>query len=394
MCARPPSNRRATIRLYVIGLFNWLIFANCPPIMHSFISRLASRLGVAFLHSFDPETAHRLALFALSRGWVPRDPDPPDPALRQMLWGREFAHPIGLAAGFDKDARALPGLIRAGFGFLEIGTVTRHPQPGNPRPRLFRLAEDRALINRLGFPSEGAARVLARLAAAPRPPIPLGVNIGPNKETADAAADLAELARTFAPHADYLTLNVSSPNTPGLREMQQPERLARLLRAIRAALPAHVPLLVKIAPDLTEQGFTALIETALAEGVSGMIIANTTVIRPRSLRSRHAAERGGLSGPPLFARALAMLAEAHRIAGERLVLIGCGGIGSGAQVLDFVLAGAHLVQLYTAFIYEGPPLIPRLRRELAEALRNRGFRHLAEARGRDAAQLAERLWNI
>lgn len=352
-----------------------------------------SRLGVSALHLLDPETAHRLALWLLHHRLAPRDGAPPDAALAQEIWGRRFPHPVGLAAGFDKNAHALPGLLRLGFGFLELGTVTRHPQPGNPPPRLFRLSEDRALINRLGFPSEGMEAVLPRLAAVRERPLPVGINIGPNKGAADPAGDLAALARAFAPHADYLTLNVSSPNTPGLREMQEPGRLAALLGAVRAALPEGFPLLVKIAPDLTEQALEGLIATSLAEGVSGMIIANTTVIRPRTLRSRLASEKGGLSGPPLFTRALAMLARAALRTEGRLVLIGCGGIASGEQVLAFILAGAHLVQLYTAFVYEGPALLPRLRRELGEALRNRGFRHLAEARGREAAQLAERLWN-
>jgi len=361
--------------------------------MHPSSSRAGlSRLGVAALHLLDPETAHRLALWLLRHRLTPRDPGPPEPALAQTLWGRPFPHPVGLAAGFDKDARALAGLARLGFGFLEAGTVTRFPQPGNPRPRLFRLSEDRALINRLGFPSAGLEAVLPRLAATPRS-VPVGVNIGPNKDAADPAADLTHLARTLAPHADYLVLNVSSPNTPGLRELQEPKRLGALLGALRAALPPAFPLLVKIAPDLTAQALDGIIDTVLAHGLSGMIIANTTIIRPRHLRSPLAREKGGLSGPPLFSRACAMLAHTAQRAGDRLVLIGCGGVQSGEDVLAFVLAGAHLVQLYTAFVYEGPALLPRLRRELVAALRNRGFGHLAEARGREAAQLAERLWN-
>ena len=343
-------------------------------------------LAMPLLRRLDPEHAHGLALAALRLGLVGPGAATVDPILGQHLLGLEFRNPIGLAAGFDKDAVALRPLMRLGFGFVETGTVTLRPQPGNPRPRLFRLPADGAIINRMGFNGAGLDAVRARLVRLGRHPVPLGVNIGLNKEGADPERDYAALAAALAPLADYLTINVSSPNTPGLRALQGRAPLAALLGAIIAALPAPRPVLVKIAPDLDEAGLDAVVETALAAGVAGLIIANTSTGRPPGLRSPHAGEAGGLSGRPLLPRACALLARVHAIAGGRLVLVGCGGVASGADALALIRAGASLVQLYTGFAYAGPALIPRLAAELATLLRVQGFRSINDAVGTDASR--------
>ncbi len=343
-------------------------------------------LAMPVLRRLDPERAHGLALTALRLGLVRHRAATTDPILGQTLWGLDFRNPVGLAAGFDKDAVALRPLMRLGFGFVETGTVTVRPQLGNPRPRLFRLPEDGAIINRMGFNGAGLDAVRARLGRLGPHPVPLGVNIGLNKEGADPERDYAVLAATLAPLADYLTINVSSPNTPGLRALQGRAPLAALLGAIIAALPVPRPILVKIAPDLDEAGLDAVVETALGAGVAGLIIANTSTARPPGLRSRHAGEAGGLSGRPLLSRACALLARVHAIAGGRLVLVGCGGIAGGADALAMIRAGASLVQLYTSFAYAGPALIPRLAAELARLLRVEGFRSINEAVGTDASR--------
>jgi dihydroorotate dehydrogenase len=338
------------------------------------------------LRGMDPERAHDLALLALRAGLVGADPAEDDPILATQAFGLSFRNPVGLAAGFDKDAVAVLPLMRLGFGFVEAGTVTPRPQPGNPRPRLFRLAEDRAVINRMGFNNGGLDAFLARLAALPRPlPAPLGVNIGINKEGAEPERDYPAAYAAVAPHADYVTVNVSSPNTPGLRDLQGEERLAAILDAIAAApAPRRPPVLVKIAPDLAGDALGPLVETCVARGVAGLIVSNTTVTRPATLRSRHRGEAGGLSGAPLFALSTAVLRSVHRLARGRLVLIGVGGVGSGADALAKIRAGASLVQLYTALAYEGPALIRRIKDDLAALLRREGFARLSEAVGTDA----------
>ncbi len=356
--------------------------------MMAAMTSLLPALALPILQRLAPETAHRIALRALSFGLGGHDHTPSDPRLGQTLFGRHFPTPIGLAAGFDKDARAIGGLMALGFGFVEIGTVTPRPQPGNPPPRLFRLAADRALINRLGFPGEGLARILPRLQALGQRRVPLGANVGPNKEGADPERDYPALVAAVAPYVDYVTLNISSPNTPGLRDLQAGARLAAILDAV-AKTALVPPIFVKIAPDLSDQALAVLVDTACAGGATGLIIANTTTARPPTLRSPLAAETGGLSGPPLFPRARAMLARAAELAAGRLVLVGCGGITTGADILAMVRAGAHLVQLYTAFVYEGAALIPRLQRELLAALAAGGFTNLTQARGLDQAALAE-----
>ena len=344
---------------------------------------LATRL-VPLLRRLDPERAHRLSITALRLGLAGAASRPDDPALRVRALGRSFTNPIGLAAGFDKDAVAVRGLRRLGFGLVETGTATPLAQAGNPSPRVFRLEEDRAVINRYGLNNRGLAAYVARLAALPRRGAAVGANVGINKDGADPERDYPALVAAVAPHADYVVLNVSSPNTPGLRDLQGEARLAALLGAVRAAVPHRPPLLVKIAPDLGDGALEAIIETAVAGGVQGLIVSNTTVARPPGLRGRHAGEAGGLSGPPLRAPSTALLARAHRLAGGRLALIGCGGVSSGADVLEKLLAGACLVQLYTAFSYEGPALVGRLKRELLAALRARGLASVQDAIGAGA----------
>jgi len=335
----------------------------------------------------DPERAHDLALRALRLGLAGGDTSPDDPALAITLLGRRFGNPIGLAAGFDKNATAAAALMRLGFGFVETGTVTPRPQTGNPRPRLFRLEPDRAAINRLGFNNAGLAAYRRNLAALANRPVPLGANVGINKDGADPVRDYPALIAAVAPHVDYAVINVSSPNTPGLRDLQGEAQLRAILRAV-AEVPNRPPILVKIAPDLAEDGLAALVETCVAEGVQGLIVGNTTTTRPPGLRSRLAGEAGGLSGVPLFALSNRVLARAHRLAAGRLVLIGTGGVFSGRDALTKIRAGASLVQLYTGFAYGGPALLPRLKRELAAALREAGFACIEDAIGSDAPHLA------
>ncbi len=304
----------------------------------------------------------------------------PDPILATRALGLRFANPLGLAAGFDKDAVAVLPLMRLGFGFVEAGTVTPRPQPGNPRPRLFRLAEDAAVINRMGFNNGGVEAYLARLRALPRPlPAVFGANIGVNKEGADPARDYPALYAALAGLADYVTVNVSSPNTPGLRDLQGEERLAQILAGIAAI--EGPPVLVKIAPDLSDEALGPVIETCVAQGAAGLIVSNTTIARPAGLRSAHRGEAGGLSGAPLRERATAVLRQCHRLAAGRLVLIGVGGVASGADALEKIRAGASLVQLYTAFAYAGPALVPVILQDLAALLRREGFASVAEAVG-------------
>lgn len=341
------------------------------------------------LRRMDAEHAHDLVLRALRLSLAGRDATPDDPLLAITVLGRRFANPVGLAAGFDKNAVAVAGVARLGFGFVETGTVTPRPQPGNPRPRLFRLEQDRAVINRMGFNNGGLDAYVSNLAANAKRSVPLGANVGINKEGADPDRDYAALVAAVAPHVDYAVINVSSPNTPGLRDLQTEKRLRAILRAV-TAVPNRPPVLVKIAPDLAREGVAAIVETCVAEGVQGLIVGNTTISRPPGLRSPHASEPGGLSGPPLFPLSTRVLAHAYQFAHGRLVLIGVGGVSSGADALTKIRAGASLVQIYTAFAYDGPVLIPRIKRELAAALREAGFARIEDAIGSNAAHLAGR----
>ncbi len=333
------------------------------------------------LRLLDAETAHLLALRGLRLGLAGAATQPDDPALRMRAFGKIFSNPVGLAAGFDKNAEAILPLARLGFGFVEAGTVTPRPQAGNPRPRLFRLPHDAAVINRMGFNNAGIEAYIANLVAIPPRPCPFGAKIGINQEGADPERDYPALVAAVTPFADYVSINVSSPNTPGLRDLQGEARLRAILNAIASQVPVHPPLLVKIAPDLSDAGLEAVVQTTAEAGAAGLIISNTTIARPPGLGGHNVHQAGGLSGAPLFARSTEMLARAYQLAGNRLTLIGTGGIGSGADALAKIRAGATLVQLYTAFAYAGPALIPRIKRELLAALREQGFASVADAVG-------------
>jgi dihydroorotate dehydrogenase len=351
------------------------------------LSAIASAL-LPVMRLMDPEQAHGLALHALRLGLAGTSREPDDPVLAISVFGRAFANPIGLAAGFDKGAVAAGALMRLGFGFVETGTVTPLPQPGNPRPRLFRLDADRAVINRLGFNNAGLSAYLRELAGLADRPVPMGANVGINKEGADPVRDYPALIEAVAPHVDYAVINVSSPNTPGLRDLQGEAQLGAILTAVEK-VPNRPPVLVKIAPDLSRDGIAAVVETCVALGVRGLIVGNTTITRPPGLRSPRASQAGGLSGQPLFALSNAVLARAFLLARGRLTLIGAGGVFTGADALTKIRAGASLVQLYTGFAYHGPALIPRLKTELAAALKAAGFARVQDAVGTAAQELAD-----
>ena len=348
---------------------------------------IASSL-LPLLRRIDPESAHDFALRALRWGLAGSARGGDDASLSVTVLGRTFANPIGLAAGFDKNAIAAAALMRLGFGFVETGTVTPRPQVGNPRPRLFRLEEDRAVINRMGFNNGGLDAYRRNLAAvSPRSAI-LGANVGINKEGADPERDYPMLIASVGPLVDYVTINVSSPNTPGLRDLQSEERLRAILQAV-AAIPNKPPILVKIAPDLSADGLEAVVETCVTEGVQGLIVGNTTISRPDGVRSPLKTETGGLSGVPLLPLSTRMLARASLLARGRLVLVGAGGVSNGQDALTKIRAGASLVQLYTGFAYQGPVMIQRLKAELAAALQAAGYQRVQDAVGTDARTLAE-----
>jgi dihydroorotate dehydrogenase len=353
------------------------------------LSSLAS-LALPVLRLLDPERAHTLAIKALSFGMGTNVAEPDHPALGIEVLGQRFTNPIGLAAGFDKNAAAGPALLRLGFGFVETGSVTPRPQAGNPRPRIFRLTEDQGVINRLGFNNLGLAVYLQNLRALSLRDIPLGANVGINKEGADPIRDYKALIDAVRPLVDYAVINVSSPNTPGLRDLQSEAQLRAILQAV-GRIVDRPPILVKIAPDLSPEGLSAVVETCVEEGVQGLIVGNTTLSRPPGLKSRYATQAGGLSGRPLLPLSTAMLARASLLARGRLVLIGTGGVFTGHDALLKIQAGASLVQLYSAFALLGPALIPKLKTELLAALRQAGYDTVRDAIGTRAAQLAEQI---
>nr|WP_274390009.1 quinone-dependent dihydroorotate dehydrogenase [Azospirillum doebereinerae] len=344
------------------------------------------------LFRFDPETAHGLTIKALKTGLVPAPRGRDEPSLRSRVWGLDFTNPVGLAAGFDKNAEVVDAMLRLGFGFVEPGSVTPRPQPGNPRPRLFRLVEQGAVINRMGFNNQGLdafAERLERRRDNPRRAAGIvGANLGKNKDTVDAADDYVIGARRLAPLADYLVVNVSSPNTPGLRALQGRAPLRELLGRVldaRAAckLARNPPLLLKIAPDLTAEDKADIAAVALESGIDGLIVSNTTIARPAEIPEPLRAEAGGLSGRPLFGPSTAVLKEIYGLTGGKLPLVGAGGIASGADAYAKIRAGASLVQFYSAMVYGGPALVHRIRDELAGLLRRDGFESVAEAVGAD-----------
>ncbi|MBL8773058.1 MAG: quinone-dependent dihydroorotate dehydrogenase [Phenylobacterium sp.] len=342
--------------------------------LHGFATRL--------MRSLDPEDAHGLAIRGLKAGLGPRAPADP-PILATELAGLRLPNPIGLAPGFDKNAEVFGPMLAAGFGFVECGTVTPRPQVGNPRPRLFRLWQDRAVINRMGFNNEGLEAFAARLAR--RGAGVVGANLGANKDSEDRLGDYTAGLRRLWGMASYFTINISSPNTPGLRALQTRAALDELLGRLIAtadSLPqgVAVPMFLKVAPDLEDEEIGAIADTVAAHGLAGVIVSNTTVSRP-PLMSRHRDETGGLSGAPLMALSTAVLARFHAAADGRFLLIGAGGIGSGADAYAKIRAGAAAVQLYSALAYEGPGLVRHIKRDLAALLQADGFRSVADAVG-------------
>ncbi len=337
------------------------------------------------LRLLPAETAHR-ATVRLARAFAPLLPASggDDPRLAIDVLGLRFPNPVGLAAGFDKDAEIPDAMAKFGFGFVECGSLTPRPQAGNPKPRLFRLNEDGAVINRMGFNNRGIDDAAARLGRRRRRGV-LGINIGANKDSPDRIADYALGFARLAPLADYVAVNVSSPNTPGLRGLQNRDELERLLATLtglRAREALRTPLLLKIAPDLDEAAMDAIAEVALGAGIEGLIVSNTTIARPATLRSMQAQQQGGLSGRPLMAPSTHVLRQMRLRAGARLVLIGVGGIARGADAYEKIRAGASLVQLYTALAYRGPGLVNRIKRELLELLARDGHANLAAAVGK------------
>ena len=348
------------------------------------LARLSFPLIRPLLHKFDAETAHRLTIAALRLAPAAR-PSPPAPELATELFGLRFVHPLGLAAGFDKNGEVPDQMLAEGLSFVEVGTVTPLPQAGNPRPRLFRLREDEAVINRMGFNNEGHDALRRRLVARRARGGVVGVNIGANKDAADRIGDYVKGLEAFRDLASYLTVNISSPNTPGLRNLQSKAELAALLGRLNEARAraSSPPLLVKIAPDLAEADLDDIAEVFLAEKVDGVIVSNTTITRPH-LRSRLGRETGGLSGRPVFDLSTYMLAQMHlRLAG-RIPLIGVGGIDGPAAAFAKIAAGASLLQLYSALVFAGPALIARIVDGLTATCRGKGLERLSAAVGRDA----------
>lgn len=344
-------------------------------------------LGLWALHRLDPERAHGLALSALRAGLVPLSGPVTSPRLRTSVAGIEMPNPVGLAAGFDKNATAVAPLMRAGFGWIEVGAATPRPQPGNPRPRLFRLTEDRAVINRFGFNNEGMEAIGARLAATRRT-IPVGLNLGANKDSDDRAEDFARVLRHCGPHVDFATINVSSPNTEKLRDLQGKEALSALLDRVTAARRAsglNIALFLKIAPDLSDSELVDIVEALRGTSINGIIATNTTLSRD-GLTSGQATEKGGLSGAPLFEKSTRVLARLSVLTEGKLPLIGVGGIASADDAYAKIRAGAHAVQLYSALVYQGLGLAAKIARGLDALLARDGFATVAEAvgTGRDA----------
>ncbi|MGA1800606.1 quinone-dependent dihydroorotate dehydrogenase [Rhizobium sp. HT1-10] len=353
-------------------------------------------VGRRGLFMFDPETAHGMSIAALRSGVVPACRLPADPRLRQTVAGLDFANPLGMAAGYDKNAEVPEALLRLGFGFTEIGTVTPKPQPGNPRPRIFRLVEDEAVINRLGFNNEGHDAAYARLAAI-RTRGMIGVNFGANKDSADRTADYVAGIRRFYSVAGYFTANISSPNTPGLRDLQARESLAALLTAVLGARDSEaakanrrVPVFLKIAPDLTEEGMDDIADEALVHGLDGLIVSNTTLARDGLKDPRQAGEAGGLSGKPLFDPSTAVLARMRKRVGPSMAIIGVGGVSSAETALEKIRAGADLVQLYSSMVYGGPGLPGSIVAGLSKLLDREQVKSIGELRDSRVSYWASR----
>lgn len=348
------------------------------------------RLIGPILRRLNVERAHRLALLALkcgvARALFPAVQDAE--SLRTSVWGKTFANPIGLAAGFDKNAEVFEAALALGFGFVEVGGVTPKPQPGNPTPRVFRLGRDRAIVNRMGFNNDGLEVVASRIRQRDPAAKFVGANLGKNKDSVDAASDYAALVRGLADIADFLVINVSSPNTPGLRALQSVDPLLEIVRAVRAARDESVvqnrpPILLKISPDLEDSDVKDIVDVALGENLDGLVISNTTLARPEGLRSVEKNETGGLSGAPLFEPSTQLLRRVHQLTNGEIPLVGVGGISSGEDAYAKIRAGASLVQLYTALVFDGPGALNCIKRDLAKLLERDGFDSVADAVGAD-----------
>jgi len=364
------------------------------------VIRAFEAFSLPLLRWFDPEDAHRLAVQGLKL-LPPSRPRSDDQKLTVRAFGLNFPNPIGMAAGFDKNAEVPDALLRLGFGFVEIGTVTPKPQTGNPRPRLFRLERDEAVVNRLGFNNDGAEAALRRLAGRAHLGGIVGVNVGANKDSPDRTADYVSLIETFAPVASYFTVNVSSPNTPGLRNLQQAQALDDLLARVIDARErvrknaGDSPVLLKIAPDLSLAELDDVVHIARSRRVDGMIVTNTTLARPSTLREQlRAKQTGGMSGRPLFRLSTRMVAETYVRAEGAFPLIGVGGIDSGGAALTKIRAGASLIQLYSALIYKGLGLVDDIRNDLASTLLRTGRDSLSEIVGADAATITAEDWPV
>ena len=362
--------------------------------------RAFDALSLPVLRWLDPEAAHRLAIRGL-RLLPAVKVQPDDPKLTVRAFGLNFPNPVGMAAGFDKNGEAPDGLFRLGFGFVEVGTVTPKPQGGNPRPRLFRLEHDEAIINRMGFNNDGADIVLRRLAARAKRSGIVGINVGANKDSPDRVADYVKLIETFAPVASYFTVNISSPNTPGLRNLQEGALLDDLLAKVIDARErvreqaGDTPVLLKIAPDLSLAQLDEVVQVARARRVDGMVITNTTIARPSALREQtRAKEQGGLSGRPLFQLSTRMLAETYVRVEGAFPLIGVGGIDSGGAALTKIRAGASLIQVYSSLVYKGLGLVENIKRDLASTLLRTGRQSLSEIVGADAATITGEDWPV
>ena len=362
--------------------------------------RAFDAFSLPLLRWFDPEDAHRLAVQGLKL-LPPTRPRVDDHKLTVRAFGLNFPNPIGMAAGFDKNAEVSDALLKLGFGFVEIGTVTPRPQTGNPRPRIFRLERDEAVVNRLGFNNDGSEAVLRRLAGRAHLGGIVGVNVGANKDSADRTADYVGLIETFAPVASYFTVNVSSPNTPGLRNLQQAEALDDLLARVIDARErvrqnaGDSPVLLKIAPDLSLAELDDVVHIARSRRVDGMIVTNTTLSRPSTLREQiRAKESGGLSGRPVFRLSTRMVAETYVRAEGAFPLIGVGGIDSGGAALTKIRAGASLIQLYSALIYKGLGLVDDIKSDLSSTLLRTGRDSLSEIVGADAATITAEDWPV
>ncbi|TMJ23600.1 MAG: quinone-dependent dihydroorotate dehydrogenase [Alphaproteobacteria bacterium] len=362
--------------------------------------RAFDAFSLPLLRWFDPEDSHRLAIQGL-RLLPPVRPRPDDAKLAVRAFGLNFPNPIGMAAGFDKNAEVPDALLRLGFGFVEIGTVTPKPQTGNPRPRLFRLERDEAVINRLGFNNDGADAVLRRLASRAHHGGIVGVNVGANRDSPDRVADYVKLIETFAPLAGYFTVNVSSPNTPGLRNLQHAAALDDLLAKVidaRERVRKHAgdsPVLLKIAPDLSLTELDDVVQIARSRRVDGMIVANTTLARPSTLREQdRGKEQGGLSGRPLFRLSTRMVAETYVRVEGAFPLVGVGGIDSGGAALTKIRAGASLIQLYSSLVFKGLGLVDDIKRDLASTLLRTGREQLSEIVGADAATITAEDWPV